>query len=78
MHFTFTFRRGPEVVAKIVGKELDPNAISIAEMQEVIPLEQKLEKWLGTRVHIDLEYDLSGRDRKTIEVPDNQLRGESK
>lgn len=58
MHFTFTFKRGDEIVAKIIGRELDADEITIGEMNRVIPLEQQLEKWLGTRVHIDLEYNL--------------------
>jgi hypothetical protein len=52
MRFTIEFKHGPETVAKIEGRDVDPNAISVAELNQVIPIEQRLERWTGLRVHI--------------------------
>lgn len=52
--FKIEFLRGAEVIASVTGiKVVDGEHLTVAEMQQVIPTEQFLEKLLGLRVHIE-------------------------
>ena len=54
MKFIFEFKFGPKTIAKIEGKELNSECVTLAELEQVVPLEQKLDKMLGLRVHITM------------------------
>jgi len=57
MHYVFTFKRGPEIVAELKGRDIGSQTVTETLGQDVIALEQKLERMLGTRIHISLRYD---------------------
>jgi len=54
LKFKITFKRGPSTIAVVDGfKEVDTEALSVADMEEILLLEQKLEKLTGFRTHIE-------------------------
>jgi hypothetical protein len=54
MRIKITFLKGPEVVAEVEAiRDVDLNALSILEMEQIIPTEALLEKLTGLRVHIE-------------------------
>jgi len=65
---TFTFKRGLNTVAMITGRPLVDKEMPTAE--EVLEMEQKLERWLGTRLHIwfeTIEEEKKQEDKKEEE-----------
>lgn len=53
MQFIITIKRGPEIVAQVRGREVNPNEITREDCEQVIRTEQLLERLLGYRVHVD-------------------------
>lgn len=57
MKFKITLLKSGKVVHTIEGfKEVDTQSISTEEMQDIIVLEQVIEKFTGYRAHVDTEF----------------------
>lgn len=57
LRFSITIKKGPQIVNVIQGfKEVDTDNITVEQMQEVLALEQSIERFTGYRVHIETEY----------------------
>jgi len=54
IRFEIIAKTGNHILAEVQGLDRDANDVTIGEAQEIIELEQKLEKLTGHRWHINM------------------------
>ena len=52
LQFSLTVKMGPDTLAHVKGLSRSPEAITVADLNKVIEVEQYLERMLGLRIHI--------------------------